>query len=88
MAQNTYKSNTFKKAEKEKKGKSSKTKFSFTFLKDPRFKLAVGFFMMIVGVYLFLALFSYLFTGKADQSVVEALSDTSLMESGREAGNW
>jgi S-DNA-T family DNA segregation ATPase FtsK/SpoIIIE len=87
MAQNTYKSNTFKKPEKEKKGKSSsKTKFNLAFLKDPRFKLAVGFFMMIAGVYLFLALVSYLFTGKADQSVVEA-SD-SLIESGRDADNW
>jgi S-DNA-T family DNA segregation ATPase FtsK/SpoIIIE len=87
MAQNTYKSNTFKKPEKEKKGKSSsKTKFNLAFLKDPRFKLAVGFFMMIAGLYLFLALVSYLFTGKADQSVVEA-SD-SLVESGREAENW
>jgi DNA segregation ATPase FtsK/SpoIIIE, S-DNA-T family len=85
MAQNTYKSNTFK---KEKKGKSSKTKFSLSFFKDPRFKLAVGFFMMIVGLYLFLALFSYLFTGKADQSVVEALAETPLMESGKEAENW
>ena len=87
MAQNTYKSNTFKKPEKEKKGKSSsKTKFNLAFLKDPRFRLAVGFFMMIAGLYLFLALVSYLFTGKADQSVVEA-SD-SLVESGREAENW
>jgi DNA segregation ATPase FtsK/SpoIIIE, S-DNA-T family len=89
MAQNTYKSNTFKKPEKEKKGKSaSKTKFNFEFLRDPRFKLAVGFFLMSVGVYLFLALFSYLFTGKADQSVVEALADSSLIESGKEAQNW
>jgi S-DNA-T family DNA segregation ATPase FtsK/SpoIIIE len=86
MAQNTYKSNTFKKPEKEKKGKSSKTKFSFAFLKDQRFKLAVGFFLMIAGIYLFLALFSYLFTGKADESVVTA--GDSLIESGREAENW
>lgn len=88
MAQNTYKSNTFKKPEKEKKSKASKSKFRFTFFKDPRFKLASGFFLMIVGVYLFLALFSYLFTGKADQSVVEALRDTALLESGKEASNW
>lgn len=91
MAQNTYKSNTFKKAEKEKKSKSSKgNKFSFAFLQDPRFKLAAGFFMMIVGLFLFLALFSYLFTGKADQSVVEAWSskDSSLLEAGKEAENW
>jgi DNA segregation ATPase FtsK/SpoIIIE, S-DNA-T family len=88
MAQNTYKSNTFKKAEKEKKGKASRKKFSFAFLTDPRFKLATGFFLMIVGMYLFLALFSYLFTGKADQSVVEGLGNASLLESGKEAENW
>lgn len=88
MAQNTYKSNTFKKPEKEKRGKSSKTKFNFDFLKDPRIKLAAGFFLMIAGVYLFLALFSYLFTGKADQSVVQALADSSLVDSGRETENW
>ena len=31
---------------------------------------------------------SYLFTGKADQSVIEAVADTSLLESGQEAENW
>lgn len=88
MAQNTYKSNTFKKPEKEKKGKASKSKFNFNmaFLKDPRFKLATGFFLMIAGISLFLALFSYLFTGDADQSVVTA--DDSMIESGKDAENW
>jgi S-DNA-T family DNA segregation ATPase FtsK/SpoIIIE len=88
MAQNTYKSNNFKKPEKEKKGKASKSRFSFAFLKDPRFKLATGFFLMIVGIFLFLSMFSYLFTGKADQSVVEATQDSALVESGREVANW
>jgi DNA segregation ATPase FtsK/SpoIIIE, S-DNA-T family len=89
MAQNTYKSNTFKKPEKEKKGKSSsKFKFNIGFFKDPRFKLATGFFLMIVGIYLFLALLSYLFTWRADESVVQAVSDSSLLESGQEAENW
>ncbi|HZI24080.1 MAG TPA: DNA translocase FtsK 4TM domain-containing protein, partial [Chryseolinea sp.] len=89
MAQNTYKSNTFKKPEKEKKGKSSsKFKFNIGFFKDPRFKLATGFFLMIVGIYLFLALLSYLFTWRADESVVQAISDSSLLESGHEAENW
>jgi S-DNA-T family DNA segregation ATPase FtsK/SpoIIIE len=87
MAQNTYKSNTFKKPEKEKKGRGSKTKFSFAFLKDPRFKLATGFFLMIVAVFLSLSLFSYLFTGQADQSVVGA-TDSTIAESGRETRNW
>ncbi len=93
MAQNTYKSNTFKKPEKEKEKKSKsketgKTNFSLAFLKDPRFKLASGFFLMIVSTYLFLALFSYLFNGKADQSVMEALGDSSLSDSGKEVDNW
>jgi DNA segregation ATPase FtsK/SpoIIIE, S-DNA-T family len=89
MAQNTYKSNTFKKPEKEKKGKSSsKFKFNIGFLKDPRLKLAIGFFLLIAGVYLFLALLSYLFTWRADESVVKALHDSSMLESGQEAENW
>lgn len=88
MAQNTYKSNTFKKSDKEKKGKSSKKKLTFDFLKDPRLKLALGLTLMMAGMYLFLALFSYLFTGKADQSVIAALNDSTLLESGKEAANW
>jgi S-DNA-T family DNA segregation ATPase FtsK/SpoIIIE len=89
MAQNTYKSNTFKKPEKEKKGKSSsKFKFNIGFVRDPRFKLAAGFFLLIAGLYLFLALLSYLFTWRADESVVKALHDSSMLESGKEAENW
>ncbi|HEY3403162.1 MAG TPA: DNA translocase FtsK [Ohtaekwangia sp.] len=88
MAQNTYKSNTFKKPEKEKKGKSSKSKISFEFLKDPRFKLAVGFFFMIAGVYLFLAMFSYLFTWRADFDIVHPRETPSVIESGKEIRNW
>src|SRR6478609_747609 len=90
MAENTYKSNTFKKPEKEKKSKGSKSKFSFNFdfFKDPRFKLAVGFFLIITALYLLMAFVSYLFTGKADQSVVQAWLDSSLVESGKEVENW
>ncbi len=88
MAQNTYKSNTFKKTDKEKKSKSSKKKITFNWLKDPRFRLAAGFFLMIAGLYLFLSLFSYLFTGKADHSVVEGLGASPLLDSGREAEIW
>ncbi len=73
MAENTYKSNTFKKPEKEKKAKGgggkSKFSFSFAFFKDPRFTLAAGFVLLIISLYLFTAFISYLFTGKADQSL-------------------
>ncbi len=90
MAENTYKSNSFKKPEKEKKGKGSKSKFNFnfSFFKDPRLPLAVGFFIIIVSLYLFTSFLSYLFTGKADQSVVDALWNTDILESGKEAENW
>ncbi|HRI78493.1 MAG TPA: DNA translocase FtsK 4TM domain-containing protein [Cyclobacteriaceae bacterium] len=90
MAENTYKSNTFKKPEKEKKSKGTKSKsrFNFDFFKDPRFHLAFGFFLLIVSLYLFTAFLSYLFTGKADQSVVEGLGDSSIIDSGKETDNW
>jgi S-DNA-T family DNA segregation ATPase FtsK/SpoIIIE len=89
MAENTFKSNTFKKPEREKKPKSkSKSWLSFEFFSDPRFPLAIGFFLIIASLYLFTAFLSYLFTGKADQSVVEALWNTNLLDSGKDAENW
>lgn len=91
MAQNTYKSNTFKKPEKEKKSKaaaSSKPKFNLAFLKDPRFKLATGFFLMIVSTYLFLAMFAFLFTWRADYDLIHTADGSSVVESGRTIKNW
>lgn len=85
MAKNTYKSNTFKESKKEKK---SRVKINLEFLKDKRFLLATGFFFIITSLYLFIAFVSYLFTGKADQSVVEAIDQTGIIQSGREAENW
>jgi S-DNA-T family DNA segregation ATPase FtsK/SpoIIIE len=89
MAENTYKSNTFKKPDKDKKSKASKSKFkfNFSFFNDPRFTLAVGFFLLITSIFLFVAFVSYIFTGKADQSVVESWID-NVVESGKEAENW
>mgnify|MGYP005814035661 CR=1 FL=1 len=92
MAQNTYKSNTFK----SNQGKQPKAKrklslnFSLPFLKDRRVQLSVGFFLLLASVFIFLSCFSYLFTGKADQSVVEAFfADGETVQSlGREASNW
>ena len=90
MAENTYKSNTFKKPEKEKrsKGAKSKSRFNLDFFRDPRFHLALGFFLLITSLFLVTAFISYLFTGKADQSVVEGLGDAAILESGRETDNW
>lgn len=91
MAKNTYKSNTFKSNSKEKKPKK---KFSFNlnipFLKDRRFLLSIGFFLLLSSVFIFLACASYLFTGKVDQSVVEAFFDQNetVKSLGQEAANW
>ena len=91
MAKNTYKSNTFRKAEKEKRGKSSGSKSSFSFLRDPRLKLAAGLFLMFAGLYMLFALLSYMFTGQADFSEVgNHQSMKSIFESLREKeiSNW
>jgi S-DNA-T family DNA segregation ATPase FtsK/SpoIIIE len=85
MAQNTYKSNTFK-----SRKKSSKKSFSFKigFFKDRRFQLTGGFFLLVLSLFLLVAFISYLFTGKADQSVVESVQEIGLFPSGLEVDNW
>ncbi|MBS1557518.1 MAG: DNA translocase FtsK 4TM domain-containing protein [Bacteroidetes bacterium] len=90
MAENTFKTNSFKKPEKEKKPKAgkSKSRFNFGFFKDPKFILALGFFLIVASLFLFTSFLSYLFTGKADQSVIEAMDTTALAESGKETSNW
>lgn len=84
MAKNTYKSNTFKKTKK----KRELPKFSVDFLRDRRFHLAVGFFLLVTSFYLLTAFISYLFTGKSDQSVIEAMQATGIKASGLETENW
>lgn len=84
MAKNTYKSNNFKKTKKEKQP----IKFRINFLKDRKFHLAFGFFLLVTSIYLLTAFISYLFTGKADQSVIEAIQETGVKASGMETENW
>ncbi|MFN3404932.1 MAG: DNA translocase FtsK 4TM domain-containing protein [Cytophagaceae bacterium] len=83
MAENTY-----KKPKKEKSKKKSSQKKYLAFLSDSRFKLAFGFFLQIFAFALLIAFTSYLFTGANDQSVVEALFQTNITESGKETQNW
>jgi S-DNA-T family DNA segregation ATPase FtsK/SpoIIIE len=84
MGKKTYKSNTFKKS----KEKRSRISFSPGFLKDKRFYLTIGIFLLTAAFFFMTAFVSYLFTGKADQSVVEAFNTTDIRESGFEIGNW
>lgn len=92
MAENTFKTNTFKKPEKEKKSKGSKSKgnfkWSLDFLKDPRFVLAVGFVLIISSIFLFISFVSFIFTWRADMSIIVPAANTSILEEAREVQNW
>jgi S-DNA-T family DNA segregation ATPase FtsK/SpoIIIE len=92
MAENTYRINTpkepEKEKEKEKRKKKSKSRFGLEFLKDPRFELTFGFFLLITSIFLFISFISYIFTGKADQDILAALPESSAVESGLEVENW
>lgn len=92
MAKNTYKSNTFKSSSKGKKApkKPLSERIDIPFLKDRRFQLSLGFFLLLASVFIFLSCVSYLFTGKVDQSVVEAFFDKNetVKSLGQEAANW
>ncbi len=58
------------------------------FYKDKRFHLTIGLFFIILSLFLLTAFISYLFTGKADQSVVETFTRTWSRIPGSETGNW
>ncbi|SNC64304.1 DNA segregation ATPase FtsK/SpoIIIE, S-DNA-T family [Hymenobacter gelipurpurascens] len=60
----------------------------FGFVRDRRFQLFLGFFFLLSSIYLTIAFLSFLFTGHADQSVVETVSTTPVKEAGQETGNW
>ncbi|WKN41416.1 FtsK/SpoIIIE family DNA translocase [Tunicatimonas pelagia] len=56
--------------------------------RDPRFHLALGFFLIVTSLYLFIAQVSYLLTGAADQSVVESVLENNWKSAGQETENW
>ncbi|WP_019948879.1 FtsK/SpoIIIE family DNA translocase [Hymenobacter aerophilus] len=60
----------------------------FSFLRDRRFQLFLGFFLLFSSIYLTIAFVSFLFTGHADQSVTESVGRTTLRDAGQETGNW
>jgi S-DNA-T family DNA segregation ATPase FtsK/SpoIIIE len=73
-----------KKEEKKKVVKAPSGRFRF----DRRFQLTFGFLGLFASIFLAIAFISYLFTGKADQSTVEGLFDTTIRESGQAVENW
>jgi S-DNA-T family DNA segregation ATPase FtsK/SpoIIIE len=57
------------------------------FLRDRRFHLLVGFGLLLGSIYLTIAFTSFLFSGRADQSIVAALGTVPVKEAGQESGN-
>ena len=86
MAQNTYKRKTTPK----KSGKRKKRNKNTPFFKDRRLHLTFGFFLMGVSIFLLIAFISYLFTGKADQSLIGSvqLNWANLKSIGPVVENW
>lgn len=80
MAENTYK------AKPKSKASSKKMKLNLSLFSDPRLHMALGLFLLVFSVCLFIAFTSYLFTGQSDQSIVE--SYWSVSEDGRNIENW
>ena len=89
MAENTYKKPS-KKATAPAREKSVPRipSVRLEFLKDKRFHLASGIFIIVCSVSMIIAFTSYLFTGVNDQSIIESLGESSVAESGREVQNW
>ena len=89
MAKTVYKENTYKTKRNRNKPWVNQL-FDFA-LKDESFRLFFGVFVMMSAFALFIAFFSYLFTGKADQSIVSDQSFFQLFfpqEGGQEIENW
>jgi len=83
MAKNVYKKRTSPKSTR----KRLELNFDLSFLKEQKFLLVVGLSLLFMGICLLLSFGSYLFTGKADQSVVLGLSFGEILTSGKEVEN-
>jgi len=86
---NTFKQNTPKgEAKESSKFNLPKVNLNLTFFKDRRFHLLIGYLLLLFSFYFLIAFTSYLFTGKADQSVVHAIAETGWKQSGIQVENW
>ena len=98
MAKNTYSKtnngNTYRKEKEPAEKRPAKRRVNsrwnrwMAFFEDPRMRLTSGLLLLFLSFFFSIAFISYLFTGKADQSMVDAVLNTSLPESGAETENW
>lgn len=90
MASDTPKTNTFrKKGDSKPRAQESKpARFSMAFAKDKRIPLTLGIILMSFAIFSFFAFLSYIFSGKADQSLVESEIQEGIRTTASEARNW
>jgi DNA segregation ATPase FtsK/SpoIIIE, S-DNA-T family len=84
MAKTIYRENTYKNNKDDQNSWLNRQLSQWMI--DQRVQLMVGGFLLIFSFALFVAFSSYFFTGKADQSVVEAVLKASIRKN--EAENW
>ena len=71
-----------------RKRKSGKQSGLLAFSSDRRVRTIVGLFIMVLALFLFIALLSYLFTWREDQQFVLKLDSDFLMDGESSAANW
>ncbi len=90
MASETPRSNTFRKKSdaKSKPKEKGKSRFSLGFMQDKRIPLTIGITLLSLGMFLLFAFISYLFAGKADQSLIVSDMEQDVVNTAAEARNW
>ncbi|GAB3163813.1 FtsK/SpoIIIE family DNA translocase [Telluribacter humicola] len=89
MPEKTPRGNSYRPKEK-KEESSSGFQFSLNWrgiISSPRSSLAWGMFFMLIGLLLEISFLSYIFTGTADQSVVDGLGQEPIRDAGRQTRN-
>jgi len=85
MSQNTLKTtNTIKPAKEQETKRKTSPKLPI----GRKFFLVSGLMAISIGIFLLIALISYLFTGSVDQSLVEGNTGTEVKETAKDAENW
>ncbi|HEV7348476.1 FtsK/SpoIIIE family DNA translocase [Telluribacter sp.] len=88
MPEKTPRGNSYRPKEKQEKPSGFQLSLSWEGLvSNPKSSLAWGVFFMLIGSLLEIAFLSYIFTGTADQSVVDGLGQEPLREAGRQTRN-
>lgn len=89
MASSTPKANTFRKKNesREQAGAKPSRKFSMDFIKDKKIPITIGIVLIVLGLVMFFAFMSFLFTGNADQSILSE-AELGMRENASQTKNW